>query len=220
VRWRHPERGLVPPDEFIALAETTGLIRPLTIWVLDEALAQCRAWRDAGLEIAVAVNLSPRTLQDRELVELVRTYLKRWQADPSWLELEITESAIMADADRALDTLLRLHDMGVRLSIDDFGTGYSSLAYLKNLPVDEIKIDKSFILSMARNEDDAFIPQSVIDLGHNLGMQVVAEGVETERILERLAAMGCDQAQGYHLSRPLPPDEIERWLAGELAQTA
>jgi diguanylate cyclase (GGDEF)-like protein len=220
VRWQHPERGFVPPDEFIGLAETTGLIRPLTMWVLNEALAQCRAWRDAGIEIAVAVNLSPRTLQDRELVELIQTYLQRWQADPSWLELEITESAIMADADRALETLRRLHDMGVSLSIDDFGTGYSSLAYLKNLPVDEIKIDKSFILGMARNEDDAFIPQSVIDLGHNLGMQVVAEGVETQRILERLAAMGCDQAQGYHLSRPLPPDEIQRWLHGALARTA
>jgi len=220
VRWRHPERGLIPPDEFIGLAETTGLIRPLTVWVLNEALRQCRAWHDHGRAVSVAVNLSPRTLQDRELVDMVREHLDRWQVHPTWLELEITESAIMADADRALETLLRLHDMGVGISIDDFGTGYSSLAYLKNLPVDEIKIDKSLILSMARNEDDAFIPQSVIDLGHNLGMQVVAEGVETQRTLDRLAAMGCDRAQGYHLSRPLPANEVERWLDESLAQTA
>lgn len=220
VRWRHPERGLVPPDEFIHLAESTGLIRPLTVRVLNEALSQCRAWHDAGIDISVAVNLSPRTLQDRALVEIVQEHLARWDADPRWLELEITESAIMADAERALETLIRLHDMGIGISIDDFGTGYSSLAYLKNLPVDEIKIDKSFILGMARNEDDAFIPQSVIDLGHNLGMQVVAEGVETQRILDRLAAMGCDLAQGYHLSRPLPAEEIERWLTGGLARTA
>lgn len=212
-RWRHPEHGIIPPDQFIALAERTGLIKPLTIWVLNEAMRECRTWREAGLNLRVAINLSPRTLQDAELIDIVAAALTQWQAQAQWLELEITEGAMMVDAEGTLETLTRLHDMGVTISIDDFGTGYSSLAYLKRLPVDEIKIDKSFILGMAQNEGEAFIAQSVIDLGHNLGMQVVAEGVESQRILELLAAMGCDQAQGYHLGRPSAAADIARALA-------
>lgn len=212
VRWRHPERGLITPDQFIGLAEHTGLIKPLTLWVLDEALRQCSSWHGAGVDLRVAVNLSPRSLQDPELVEMIAERLDHWQALPSWLELEITEGAIMADAPRALETLTALHEMGVGISIDDFGTGYSSLAYLKRLPVDEIKIDKSFILDMAMNEEETFIARSVIDLGHNLGMQVVAEGVENQRILDLLESMGCDQAQGFHLSRPLPASDVLLWL--------
>ncbi|MDQ2742127.1 MAG: EAL domain-containing protein, partial [Chloroflexota bacterium] len=212
VRWRHPQRGIIPPDQFVPLAEQIGLIRPLTLWVLNEALRQCSEWRSSGVELCVAVNLSPRMLHDPHLVQTIALHLGRWDVDPTWLELEITEGAFVADADRVLETLLRLHGMGVGISIDDFGTGYSSLAYLRRLPVDEIKIDKSFILDMAQQEEETFIAQSVIDLGHNLGMQVVAEGVENARILELLAGMGCDQAQGYHLSRPLPASDIAVWM--------
>jgi EAL domain-containing protein (putative c-di-GMP-specific phosphodiesterase class I) len=213
VRWHHPERGLVPPDQFIPLAEQTGVIKPLTAWVLDEALRQCAEWRSAGIDLQVAVNLSVRNLLDAHLPESIGTMLRRYELPPTSLELEITESTIVADQVRALDVLTRLNGMGIGLSVDDFGTGYSSLAYLKDLPVSELKIDRKFVNNMTEDGDDAFIVRSTIDLGRNLGLQVVAEGVETEAVWDQLALLGCDVAQGYYLTRPLPADELTKWLA-------
>jgi diguanylate cyclase (GGDEF)-like protein len=212
VRWRHPQRGMVPPDEFIPLAERTGLIRPLTTLVIEQALAQCQRWHNAGLALQVAVNLSARIVQDQQLPDDLAGLLLASEVEPRWLKLELTESMVMEDRVRAVEVLDRLHAMGVGLSIDDFGTGYSSLAYLKRLPVEEIKIDKSFILNMAVDANDALIARSTVDLGHNLGLQVVAEGVETPEVLAQLGAMGCDVAQGYLISRPLPAEELTRWL--------
>jgi diguanylate cyclase (GGDEF)-like protein len=212
VRWSHPKRGLVPPDEFIPLAQKTGVIVPLTFFVLNEALRQCRTWKLEGLDLCVGVNLSARNLLDVHLPDTVGELLAKWEVSPSLLELEITESTILADPIRAMHVLSRLSDMGVRLAIDDFGTGYSSLAYLKRLPVDELKIDKSFVQGMEEDENDAVIVRSTIDLGRNLGLRVVAEGVETAEAWRRLAALGCDIAQGYYLSRPIPAAELAAWL--------
>lgn len=211
VRWQHPSRGIVPPDQFIPLSEQGGLIKPLTLWVLKAALSQCRAWRQAGLKLSVAVNLSARNLQDPQLPDQVAQLLQANDLGPGWLHLEITESVIMADPTRAMEILNQLSKMEVRLAIDDFGTGYSSLGYLKKLPVDEIKIDKSFVKEMAVEKDDAMIVRSTIDLAHNLGLKVVAEGVETQGIYDRLIALGCDAAQGYHISRPLSPADFVGW---------
>jgi diguanylate cyclase (GGDEF)-like protein len=212
VRWEHPERGLIAPDEFIPPAQKTGVIGPLTMFVLDEALRQCRTWALQGLDLCVAVNLSTRNLLDVHLPDTVLELLGRWEVSPSLLELEITESTILADPVRAMQVLSRLDEMGTRLAIDDFGTGYSSLAYLKRLPVDELKIDKSFILGMEENENDSVIVRSTIDLGRNLGLRVVAEGVESANAWTRLSSLGCDLAQGYFLSRPLPADQLTIWL--------
>jgi diguanylate cyclase (GGDEF)-like protein len=212
VRWQHPERGLIFPDEFIPFAEHTTLIRPLAHFVLDHALRQCRAWRRSGLDVSVAVNLSVRNLLDLSLPDEVARLLSKWELPPGALDLEITESTIMAEPMRAMEVLTRLSEMGVGLSLDDFGTGYSSLAYLRRLPVDEIKIDKSFVLNMASDEDDASIVRSTIDLGHNLGLRVVAEGVENGQIWNQLARLGCDVAQGYYLSRPVPAERLSEWL--------
>jgi diguanylate cyclase (GGDEF)-like protein/PAS domain S-box-containing protein len=212
LRWNHPTRGLVPPDDFIPLAQQTGLIKPLTLYVVDEALRQCRAWLDDGLRLSIAVNLSTRNLLDVQFPTEVRGLLDRWDVEPGLLELEITESTMLADPVRCKQILGRLSQMGIRLSIDDFGTGYSSLAYLKGLPVDEIKIDRSFVLGMHSSEDDATIVRSTIDLGRNLGLEVVAEGVETEEVWNHLGSLGCTVAQGYYLSRPVPPAELEAWL--------
>ena len=212
VRWAHPDRGIIFPDEFIPPAQTTGVIGPLTMFVIDEALRQCRTWALQGLELRVAVNLSCRNLLDVHLPDAAAELLARWEVSPSLLELEITESTILADPVRAMQVLSRLDAMGVRLAIDDFGTGYSSLAYLKRLPVDALKIDKSFILGMDGNENDAVIVRSTIDLGRNLGLRVVAEGVETLQAWDRLVTLGCDVAQGYYLSRPTPADELTEWL--------
>jgi diguanylate cyclase (GGDEF)-like protein len=213
VRWQHPERGMIPPDEFIPAAQKTGVIGPLTMFVLDEALRQCRTWSLQGLELCVAVNLSTRNLLDLHLPEAVAELLARWEVPAGLLELEITESTILADPVRAMQILSRLDEMGVRLSIDDFGTGYSSLAYLKRLPVDELKIDKSFILGMDESENDEVIVRSTIDLGRNLGLRVVAEGVESPQAWSRLAQLGCNVAQGYFLSRPVPAEDLTQWLA-------
>jgi diguanylate cyclase (GGDEF)-like protein len=212
VRWNHPARGLVQPDEFIPLAQKTGVIVPLTSFVLDEALRQCRLWQLEGLDLCVSVNLSARSLLDVHLPDTVGDLLRRWEVSPSRLELEITESTILADPIRAMHVLSRLSEMGVRLAIDDFGTGYSSLAYLKRLPVDEIKIDKSFVLGMGEDENDAVIVRSTIDLGRNLGLRVVAEGVETHAAWRRLLSLGCDVAQGCYLSHPVPAAEFAAWL--------
>jgi diguanylate cyclase (GGDEF)-like protein/PAS domain S-box-containing protein len=213
VRWQHPERGLVPPDEFIPLVQQTGLIQPLTRYVIDAALRQVRTWSEQGWELSVAVNLSTRNLLDNELPEQIGTLLARHGVDASMLELEITESTMLEDPARTKAILERLSAMGIRLSIDDFGTGYSSLSYLKRLPVDEIKIDRSFVMNMVDDEDDATIVRSTIDLGRNLGLEVVAEGVESGPIWDRLSALGCTVAQGYFLSRPLPADELTPWLS-------
>jgi diguanylate cyclase (GGDEF)-like protein/PAS domain S-box-containing protein len=212
LRWHHPDHGWIQPAEFISLAEHAGLMKPLSVWVLNTALRQSHVWREAGMDVSVAVNLSARTLHDPDLVATIQGLLEKWQIAPGRLELEITEGALMDDPSGAMDTLTRLHGMGVLISIDDFGTGYSSLSYLTRLPADQIKIDKSFVLDMIRNHDSAFIVRSVIDLGHNLSLRVVAEGVENQETWDLLDSMGCDVAQGYHLSRPLPAAEIGRWL--------
>jgi EAL domain-containing protein (putative c-di-GMP-specific phosphodiesterase class I) len=212
VRWQHPQRGVIPPDQFIMMAEQTGLIKPLTLWVLKTALRQCRAWHQAGMEISMAVNLSARNLLDPKLPDQVAELLQACDVPPDWLELEITESTIMADPARAMEILTNLHKMGIRLSIDDFGTGYSSLGYLKRLPVDIIKIDRSFVMKMRTENNDAVIVRSTIDLAHNLNLKVIAEGVENREIWDQLSAQGCDAAQGYHICRPLPGAEMTFWL--------
>ncbi len=213
VRWSHPERGLLGPDQFIPLAEQTGLIRPIARFVLDTALAQLAAWRVEHPDLTMAVNVSARNLLDPQLPDDVAVALDRHGLEPQALVLELTEGTIMADPNRALAVLDRLSEMGVRLAIDDFGVGYSSLGYLKRLPVDEIKIDKSFVLGMTHDEGDAVIVRSTIDLGRNLGLGVVAEGVENDEAWAQLALLGCDRVQGYGLSRPLPAETLTRWLA-------
>ncbi len=212
VRWQHPSRGLLLPDQFIPQAEPNAIISSLTLWVLNTALRECSAWHKAGLPLSVSVNLSARNLHNTQLPNQVMQLLEETGAEPGWLELEITESAIMSDPARAKEILAHLSHMGVHLSIDDFGTGYSSLSYLKKLPVDEIKVDKSFVIDMVTDADSAAIVRSTIELAHNLNLQVVAEGVETQEILDRLIALGCDKAQGYFFSRPLPADEFQSWL--------
>ena len=212
VRWHHPQRGLIPPDQFIPLAEHTGLIKPLTTWVLNRALQQCHDWQAAGLDLSIAVNLSARSLHDPHLVTTVAQVLDRWEITPDHLTIELTESALMVVPRHGAEILERLHTMGIRLAVDDFGTGYSSLAYLKSLPVDEIKIDKSFVRDMTAQEGDIFIVRSVADLGHSLGLEVVAEGVEDQQSFHLLERLGCDLAQGYLLSRPLPPADLQAWL--------
>jgi len=212
VRWQHPQRGIIAADHFIPLAEQTGLIRPLTHWVLKTVLEQCRRWRAAGRNIGVAVNISMRNLHDPRLPEIVAGLLQLSETPPSALVLEITETALMTNPARTMDVVLRLSKLGIHLSIDDFGTGYSSLSYLKRLPVREIKIDKSFVRDMADDENDAVIVRSTIDLGHNLGLQVVAEGVENRHALDQLERLGCDLAQGYYMGMPMPAAELECWL--------
>jgi len=212
-RWRRPCHGLVPPDQFIPLAERTGLIGPLTRWVLDAALRQCSRWRRDGLELAVAVNLSASNLRDPRLADTIVGLLGAYGLPATALRLELTESTIMSDAETALKMLGRLAGHGIHISIDDYGTGYSSLSYLKRLPVAELKIDKSFVLHMAEDAADAAIVSSTIGLAHSLGLRVVAEGVEDERSRDLLAAMKCDAAQGYYLSRPLGAEDLTRWLS-------
>jgi EAL domain-containing protein (putative c-di-GMP-specific phosphodiesterase class I) len=202
VRWQHPERGLLSPGEFIALAEHTGLIKQLTLLVLRKAIRQARVWQDEGQPRAVSVNLSAANLLDADLVSDVTSILDAEGVDASQLELEITETTIMSDPEQALTTLRELDALGIRLSIDDFGTGYSSLAYLRQLPVHEIKIDRSFVQHLAHDDADAKIVQSTIELAHSLGFEVVAEGVENQQALDLLAAYGCDHVQGFHLARP------------------
>jgi diguanylate cyclase (GGDEF)-like protein len=209
--WNHPREGVLPPARFIGLAEQTGAIRALTLATIEVALRACRQWRTPRFAPLVAVNLSPRLLQDRRFPDDVADLVQASGLDTPWLELEITENLIIADPVRALEVLARWHDLGIRLSIDDFGTGYSSLSYLKELPVDEVKIDKSFIADMEQH-GDARIVRSTIDLAHNLDLTVVAEGVETRSAWDRLGALGCDAAQGFLISPPLPLDEVDDWL--------
>jgi predicted signal transduction protein with EAL and GGDEF domain len=207
-RWQHPELGLIPPDEFIPIAERTGLIIPLTLWVLHQSLLQCRAWKDMGIDVSVAVNLSMWNLEAQELPDQIAGLTKSIGMPPDRLELEITESAIMGDPQRTMRTLTRIRDLGMRFTIDDFGTGYSSLAHLRKLPVTGMKIDKSFVKNMEWDRDNAVIVRSIIDLGHNLGLKVTAEGVETREAKDMLVGFNCDEAQGYYYSHPIPAREI------------
>jgi len=213
VRWQHPERGLLPPDDFIPLAERTGLIGPLTDYVLDAALAQARLWIDVGRPMTIAVNVSGRNLLDEHLLDQVRAALDQHGVPASRLVLEVTETAIIAEPRRTLDLLTRLSGLGVRLSIDDFGAGYTSLAQLSTLPVTELKIDRSFVSAMTEHRSQAMIVHSLIELGHNLGLTMVAEGVETAAVMAALRAYGCDVAQGYYLTRPLPIGAFDDWCA-------
>ncbi len=212
VRWNHPSRGLIFPDEFIPLAESCGLIHPLTIWVLQAALQQAVKWHGVGHEFTVSINLSTHNLLDCVLPERVASLLLNFKVKPEWLVFEITESAVMVDPARALETLTELDKMGIQISLDDFGTGYSSLTYLKKLPISEIKIDKSFIKDMELDASDTVIVRSTIALGHNLGMKVVAEGVENIELWNLLTALGCDASQGYYMSRPISAEALNDWL--------
>ncbi len=217
VRWQHPDLGLLPPSDFMPIVEQTGLIGPLTRHVLERAVAQCAAWRQAGQDLTVSVNLSVRNLLDPELASLISDLLKIYRLTPAALELEITESMLMSDPDRSLVTLTRLSQLGVGLSVDDYGTGYSSLANLRRLPIDELKIDRSFVSPMLSDESDLIIVRSTINLGHDLGLTVVAEGVEDEATLHRLEGLGCDLAQGYHFSKPLSPEAFNKWIGLTIA---
>ena len=212
LRWQHPQRGMIPPDQFISLAEKTGAIQRLTEWVLRSAVRQLAAWRAAGFIFNVSLNLSVRNLLEPAFPNRVLAILASENAAADGITMEITESALMADPAKARNALTFLSQHGIRFSIDDFGTGYSSLAYLKHLPVSEIKIDKLFVARLMTDADDTTIVRSTIELGHNLGLSVTAEGVEDQEIWERLGALGCDEAQGYYLSRPLPIDHFDRWL--------
>ncbi len=212
-RWQHPQRGVITPDEFIPVAERTGLIIPLTLWVLQRALTQCRRWLDIGLNISVAVNLSMWNLETQELPDQIDGLLRDTGVPPANLELEITESSIMGDPQRVISTLNKIRTYGVQFAIDDFGTGYSSFNYLTKLPVKSIKIDKSFVLGLSTNRDNALIVRSIIDLSHNLGLKVVAEGVETATARDMLKSFGCDEAQGYYYSRPQLPDIMTHFLS-------
>jgi diguanylate cyclase len=213
VRWQHPNQGLVFPDAFIPLAEHTGLIGPLTRYVLDAALARARIWADAGHPLPVSVNLSARNLLDEHLADQIVELLALHGVPADLLEIEVTESAIMTDPAKARLLLEQLDTLGVGISIDDFGAGYTSLGQLKYLPVSELKIDRSFVMTMTEDSSNAMIVRSVIELGHNLGLTIVAEGVETEQALTALADIGCDVAQGYHLSRPLAAGDFDTWFA-------
>jgi diguanylate cyclase (GGDEF)-like protein/PAS domain S-box-containing protein len=213
LRWSHPEFGDVPPTEFVGLAEGSALIRPLTRWVLNEACRQCRAWRQTGLHIPVATNLSARNLLEPDLADHIAGLLETWGLDAASLGLEITESAIMAEPARSARLLEQLRAGGTSLAIDDFGTGYSSLSYLRRLVVSEVKIDRSFVIGLSSDQGDLAIVRAVIDLGHRLGLRVVAEGVEDAKTWDLLEAAGCDLAQGYYMARPMKGAELLRWVA-------
>ncbi|MGH3516566.1 MAG: putative bifunctional diguanylate cyclase/phosphodiesterase [Haloechinothrix sp.] len=212
VRWRHPEFGQLHPDEFVPAIEAAGLIGVLTSFVLDQALTRVRKWLDSGLRISAAVNLSVRSLADEDFPGQVADALRRFNVPPELVTFELTESGVMQDPQRSLPILRELHALGVVLAVDDFGTGYSSLAYLRQLPVDEVKIDKSFVLGMGTDLGDLAVVRSIVDLGHSLGLTVVAEGVEEDVARDQLEAMGCDVAQGYLISRPLSEKRLEAWL--------
>ncbi|NOY72045.1 MAG: EAL domain-containing protein [Gammaproteobacteria bacterium] len=212
IRWQHSQHGLLFPDQFIPLAEQHGLIDELTYLVVDQALAQCSQWHQQGLDISIAVNLSANNLKQALLPDKIQTILEKWSVIPSKLILEITETSIISEPEKALKILTRLDEMGITLSIDDYGTGYSSLAYVKKLPVDEVKIDRSFVKNIITDREDAVIVKSTIDLAHKLGMRVVAEGVEDKETGDALCKLGCDYVQGYYYSKPIDATEITTWL--------
>ncbi len=213
VRWRHPQLGVISPDQFIPLAEETGLITQLTHSVFQKVLRQCRAWNQAGMATKIATNLSMWDLRDEGFSDQVPGLLASYGVSPDQLGLEITETAIMSSSSRVAEILQCMKKMGLWISIDDFGTGYSSLAYIKNLPVNEIKIDRTFVTNMSENINDTIIVQSVIDLAHKLGLKVVAEGVENKKTKEMLGSFKCDAAQGYYMSKPISPIEFQYWLS-------
>jgi diguanylate cyclase (GGDEF)-like protein len=213
VRWQHPERGLLGPGDFLGIAERTGLITEVTRWVLEAAVRQCAQWRERGTDLPVAVNLAAANIVDVALPDTVEQTLRRWGVPGELLVCEISEDTVMGDPRRATEVLERLRALGVRLSLDDFGTGHSSLSYLKRLPLDEVKIDRSFVTGMALDPSDAAIVRSTIDLAGHLGLDVVAEGVESEEVLDVLVSLDCDVAQGFLLSHPLPADQLDGWLA-------
>ncbi len=212
VRWQHPEHGFLLPDEFIPMAERTGLIKLLSIWVLKQALSQAEKWHGQNLKLNIAINLSPTTFLDSDLPDLIIGMLALYDIPAEYIILEITEGSMIKDPDLAMEILNRLTSRGIKISIDDFGTGYSSLAYLKKLPVNEIKIDKSFVSDMLKNDNDAVIVKSIIDLGHNLSLNVVAEGVEDKKTVARLKSLGCDVLQGYYFSKALSNKDFLNWL--------
>ena len=211
VRWRHRDQGMINPGEFIKLAEHTGLITPLTFWILDAAVSQTYAWREQGLNVPLAVNLSAHDLRDPQLIERIHGAFATWGAQPDWIQFELTESALMDDPAGSLKTLAQLKDLGAELFIDDFGTGYSSLSYLQKLPIDAIKVDQSFVGDMIRNHDSAVIVRSTVDLAHSLELEVVAEGVENHELWDHMVALGCDVAQGYYIGAPVPAEELAAW---------
>lgn len=215
VRWNHPEHGFLPPDEFIPMAERTGLIKPLSIWVLNTALSQAEKWHRQNLKLSVAVNLSPVTFLDTELPNLIIGMLSQYEVPPEYVTLEITEGSMIKDPTLALEIMNRLSETGIKISIDDFGTGYSSLAYFKKLPTSEVKIDKSFVTDMLNNKNDAVIVRSIIDLGHNLSLNVVAEGVENRKTALGLKKMGCDVLQGYYINRPMSNEDFMAWIGAK-----
>ena len=212
LRWHHEEKGMIPPDEFVPIAEQAGLIKPLTYWVIETALRQYSHWSKQGLDLSIAVNLSAKNLDDDDLPTIIAEKLNNWSVPPAQLILEITETSIISDPAKALEVLTRLDDMGITLSIDDYGTGYSSLAYVKKLPIDEIKIDRSFVANILRDPDDTVIVKSTIDLAHSLGMRIVAEGVEDKETADLLCKLKCDYVQGYYFSRPLPVEQTTEWF--------
>ena len=213
IRWRHPERGMVPPGDFIPLAEETGLIGPIGDWTLNAACRQNKAWQDAGLPpIVVSVNVSARQFQEKDWVERVARALEKSGLEARYLELELTESLSMQDVQQAVETMHRLEELGVHLAIDDFGTGYSSLSALKRFPVGRLKIDRSFVKDLPDDQDDAAIARAIISLSHTLQLKVIAEGVETREQVDFLREAGCDEIQGYYLSRPIEAKALEALL--------
>jgi len=212
VRWPHPTQGMIPPTDFVAIAEKASMIFSLTCWVMDKAIQQCASWREQGFDISMSINLSPRNLTDERLLPELKRLLYTYHLPGEFIELEITESVIVADPERATQAIERIAELGVCFSIDDYGTGFSSLANLKKLPVDTLKIDKSFVLNMLDDEQDEIIVSSTIMLAHNLGIKVVAEGVETQELYQKLISSGCDFAQGFYPARPMNVDVAARWL--------
>jgi EAL domain-containing protein (putative c-di-GMP-specific phosphodiesterase class I) len=212
IRWNHPTYGFISPDEFIPMVERTRMIKELTLWVLKRAFQDCADWRKQGIEIIISVNLSAKDLHNPELPDLIAGAAASAAIKPEWIMLEITEGSVMNDPESVLEIIERLHRMGYQFSIDDFGTGYSSLAYLKKMPLTELKIDKSFVMDILNSENDANIVKATINLAHNLGLQVTAEGVESKEIMAKLKDYGCDVAQGYHLNKPLSVSDFNKWI--------
>lgn len=215
VRWNHPVHGFISPDEFVPMAERTRMIKPLTHWVIRRAFRNCADWHKNGLALTISVNLSAKDLHDPELPDLIAGSAAAAGIKPEWIILEITEGSVMNQPENALEIIQRLHQMGYKFSMDDFGTGYSSLAYLKKMPLMELKIDKSFVMDILSSENDAGIVKATINLAHNLGLQVTAEGVENKDILSWLQEYGCDIAQGYHFNKPMPVNDFIDWMAAE-----
>jgi len=213
IRWQHSEKGMIQPDSFIPMAEETGIIHPFTAWLINEVCRQIRQWLDKGIDLVVAINLAPRNLLEADLPEQLHQAILHWNISPANLMMEITERGLIAEPKRAMITLDRIHNLGIQISIDDFGTGYSSLAYLKDLPLDELKIDKSFIDSMHDDPRSLTIVQMVIQMAHYLGFEVIAEGVESASEWRRLELLECDRAQGYYMGKPMPCDQLEVWMS-------